>query len=100
MNDQKPLSRYEYSLLDLCGRIHGNVTGSGDGIPWEEAERIAVWLGWRIGEGCAEYPAAYEARLFGEAVHGLCFAALIELNADLVTRRNARGHDRDHRTVG
>lgn len=71
-------NRYEYSLLELCGRIHGSVTGSGDGIPREEAWRIFDWLKWRVGAGWEAtcWPGAIA---FDVAVRSLALAAVAEL---------------------
>jgi len=83
MNTATPKLRYphEYSLLDLCGRIHGSVSGSGDGIPTEEARRIHDWLDWRVGAGWEDPRPKY--RRFDCAVRELCIAALLELSGEL-----------------
>jgi len=40
--------RHDYSVVDVCMRLHGCDTGSGDGIAHDERRTLIEWLGWRI----------------------------------------------------
>ena len=39
---------YSHGVIDVCVRLHACDTGSGDGIPDDERDRLIAWLRWRI----------------------------------------------------
>ena len=83
VSDPTERSRYEYSLFDLCGRIHGAYTGSGDGILDSEQETLYLWLQWRINEGWQPSMGPH-GWPYDDAVRALCLRALQELTLCIV----------------
>ena len=46
--DRHGSDRYLHGVVDVCMRLHGCDTGSGDGIDNDEREELVEWLRWRI----------------------------------------------------
>lgn len=87
------MRRYEFDLLELCGRIHGACTGSGDGIPTDVAYEIADWLEWRLDEGWHTLSHPWRWDRYDEAVRELCRIALAELREHMREPLPGRGAD-------
>jgi len=45
---RKDMNPYEHSVVDVCVRIHGALTGTGDGMPDEELCELSNWLACRV----------------------------------------------------
>ncbi len=69
------MDRFEHGVVEVCERIHGDATGTGDEMAPERLRALVDWLEWRVGDGWApsEEPGdpAYDA-----AVRGLGVAAV------------------------
>jgi len=72
--------RYMYALLDVCQLLHGDTSGSGDGLSDERARELEQWLAWRISDGWE--PSTARRAPFDDAVRALAAAALQERRAD------------------
>ena len=70
---ERNASRNEFSVIDICARIHGAVSGSSD-TP-SNMSYLVDWLSWRVSSGWDEN---VKHREFGAAVRELARAALRE----------------------
>ena len=81
--------RFEYAVLEVCGRIHGACCGTGDGLADDEARELFTWFFWRLHDGWREEHNRWSP--YEDAVRMLGLAALEELNIELSRRaREAR----------
>lgn len=69
------LMKHSHSVIDVSVRIHDAITGSGDGIPTDEAHELVRWLHWRINYAW-DLPHSASSIGYDMAVKMLAMAAL------------------------
>ena len=46
------MSEYrEHDIVEVCMKIHGSFTGSGDAVHIEDMKTFRDWLAWRVADG-------------------------------------------------
>lgn len=65
---------HDYSIVEVCMRLHACDTGSGDGIPDDERGKLVEWLRWRTMAGWQDYKS--RSREVDSAVLDLALAVL------------------------
>lgn len=83
------VERRSYTIIDAALRLHGETTGSSEGLTEAEIADLGDWLRWRL--VAWELSAIAWCRPFDDAAKALVVAALVEYGAHGRKRTVDRG---------
>jgi hypothetical protein len=82
---------FKYALLDVCNKLHGWVTGTGDKIPKAQVKEYCEWLQKRLDIGWeSRRPWSPQSFWYEENVRQLARSALAEAVYTLELRENEK----------